>query len=114
LEGILAGVVADGKAERAAAINAQCEEVSRELKRLRQQARTAAPPIAFTPAAQQTLALLSSHPDKAWSQMPPAARRIVAHALLARVLVVVEPRPQGFGTGYRRDVLCVERRHLPG
>jgi hypothetical protein len=113
LEGILADVVANGNAERAAAINAQCEETSRELKRLRQQARSAAPPIAFTPAAQQTLALLANRPDKAWTRMPPAARRIVAHALLARVLVVVEPRTRGFQTGYRREVVAVDRRHLP-
>jgi DNA invertase Pin-like site-specific DNA recombinase len=113
LEGILADVVANGNAERAAAINAQCEEVSRELKRLRQQARSAAPPIAFSPAAQEMLALLTFLPDRAWSDMPPTARRIVAQALLARVLVVVEPRGKGFGTGYRREVLCVERRHTP-
>jgi hypothetical protein len=86
--------------------------LEKEITRLQAAARAASVPIALSLPTINLLETIRNRPEKVWQRLDYSEKRMAANALLSRVLVAVEPRPRGFGTGYRREVESVSRRDL--
>jgi DNA invertase Pin-like site-specific DNA recombinase len=97
-----------GDEERLASLHRKQQAIEKEIKALRAQIIAAQSPIAID-AGTALVLLTIRDPAGFWERALNPERRIVANGLLERVLVAIEPRPRGFGTGYLREVVGVTR-----
>jgi DNA invertase Pin-like site-specific DNA recombinase len=109
---LLARAMGEDNAIAIASHLANQKALEKEITRLQAAARAAASPIALSLPTINLLETIRNRPEKVWQRLDYSEKRMAANALLSRVLVAVEPRPKGFGTGYHREVVAVSRRDL--